>query len=150
MQILTWLMMKKLNLIPGLLFVLVPLTITSCEKEKPLSEAIVGKWKVQSERQVFNYENVKKFEYTYYYETDDMAYEFTGGGSVIQYISGEAAGTTTFTLNGNTVIIETGDEDIEWEITIDGDTLTWVYAETKVIENMTYLVDYYFTATRSN
>jgi hypothetical protein len=147
--------MKKQAYITGLLFIFLTLALTSCKKDDQLptsvGDLIIGKWEMQNVRQVYYLDNVKKFEYIYYYEPDDLAYEFTDGGSIIQYRFGDLYGMTTFTLNDNLIIIENGDVDIEWaNVTTDGNTLTWMETGTEVINEVTYDVEYYSTATKSS
>ena len=146
--------MKKQVYITGLLFIFLTLALTSCKKDDQpasLGDLIIGKWEMQNMRQVYYLDNVKKFEYIYYYETDDLAYEFTDGGSIIQYRYGDINGTTTFTLNDNLVIIENGDVYIEWaDVTVNGNTLNWKQTGTETHNEVVYDVEYYSTATKSS
>jgi hypothetical protein len=140
--------MKKITTISGLLTLSAILLLhSSCEKEKPLSEAIIGKWEVKSEQRIFYLQNVKKFESTYYYEAEELAFEFTGGGSIIVYEDGQSVGMLNYTLNGNTITIETGSTDWEWEsVSADGNTLTWKETGTDTLDEVTYNVEIIFTA----
>ena len=145
--------MKKQAYITGLLFIFLTLALTSCKKDEPasLGDLLIGKWKMQIVRQVYLLDNVIEFEYIYHYKTNDLAYEFTDGGSIIQYRYGDIFGSTTFTLNNNSIIIENGDVDIEWtNVTTDGNTITWMETGTEVINEVTYDVEYYSTATKSS
>ncbi len=143
--------MKKITLLSGAIsLALISLLFVSCEKEKPLSEAIIGKWDVQTVQQVYYAQDVKEFETTYFLKTDDLAYEFTSGGSVIWYQDGDVYGTSNYTLTGNKLIIEAGDEDIEWDkVSIDGNTLTWSLYETDVIDEVNFDVELIFTAVKN-
>jgi hypothetical protein len=148
--------MKKQAYITGLLFIFLTLTLTSCKKDQlatSVGDLIIGKWKMQIERQVYLLDNVKEFEYIYYYKTDELAYEFTEGGSIIQYQNGDLYATTTFTLNDNLLIIENGDTDIEWaNVAVNDNTLTWEGTGTYTDPDteITYNVEFYFTATKSS
>jgi hypothetical protein len=148
--------MKKQVYITGLLFIFLTLTLTSCKKDQlaaSVGDLIIGKWKMKIERQVYLSDNVKEFEYIYYYKTDELAYEFTDGGSIFQFQNGDLYATSTFTLNDNLLIIENGDTDIEWaNVAVNGDTLTWegTGTYTDPDTDITYNVEFYFTATRSS
>ena len=140
--------MKRITLLAGALsFALISLLLVSCEKEKPLSEAIIGKWEVQTEQQIFYLQNVKKFESTFYYEADELAYEFTGGGTIILYIDGESMGILPYTLNGSTITLGAGDSEMEWEnVSVNDDVLTWMQTGTDIVNEETYNVEIIFTA----
>lgn len=142
--------MKKITLLSGTIsLALVSLLIVSCEKEKPLSEAITGKWEIQTEQHVYYLQNVKKFESTFFYEADELAYEFTGGGSIILYLNGESQGLLPFSLVGNTLIIETGLIDVEWKnVSINDNVLTWSESGTDIVDEVTYDVDIIYTAAK--
>jgi hypothetical protein len=147
-QNLIWLIMKKLNPTTCLLLLLLPLAMVSCEKEKPLDEAIIGKWEVQSIRQV-NYENdVKVSELIIYSQADEMAIQFAEGGTGIIYENGAIYGVFSWTLDGNTLSLSSSAEPIEWTVTVDGDTLVWSYIESEVIENITHKYEFFYTAIK--
>ena len=143
--------MKKITLLAGALsFAFISLLLVSCEKEKPLSEAIIGKWEVQTEQQIFYLQNVKKFESTFYYEADELAYEFTGGGTIILYVDGESMGILPYTLNGSTITLGAGDSEMEWEnVSVNDDVLTWMQTGTDIVNEETYNVEIIFTAARN-
>jgi hypothetical protein len=146
--------MKKQTYVTGLLFIFLTLALTSCKKDDQpasLGDLLIGKWEMKIERQVYLLDNVKEFEYIYYYKTDELAYEFTEGGSIIQYRSGYLPATSTFTLNDNLLIIENGDADIEWaNVAVNDNTLTWEETGTETYDEVTYDVEYYFTATKGS
>lgn len=124
---------------------------TSCEKEKSLEEAIIGRWEVQSEQQIYYLDGDKKFEYIFYYEAGETEYEFTSGGSIIRYYMDDVDGMSTFTITGSIITIENGDNDIDWEKTsIDGSTLTWTQTGTEVIDDLTYTVEIVYKAIKTN
>ena len=140
--------MKKITLFAGAFsFAFISLLLVSCEKEKPLSEAIIGKWEVQTEQQIFYLQNVKKFESTFYYEADELAYEFTGGGTIILYVDGESMGILPYTLSGSTITLGAGDSEMEWEnVSVNDDVLTWMQTGTDIVNEETYNVEIIFTA----
>jgi hypothetical protein len=142
--------MKKISFLTGTLsLALMTMMLNSCEEDKPLDEAIIGKWSVQTEQQIYSLQNVKKFESTYYYQADEIAFEFTSGGSMIFYQDGDVYGMTTFRINGSTLIIETGDSDMEWEgVSINDNTMTWKETGTDVIDEETYNVEIIYTAVK--
>ena len=141
--------MKKITLLSGAIsLALISLLFVSCEKEKPLSEAIIGKWDVQTVQQVYYLQDVKEFETTFFMKPGQLAYEFTSGGSIILYQDGDVFGTSNYTLTGNKLIIEAGDQDMEWDkVSVDGNTLTWTEYETDVINEENFDVEVNFTAT---
>jgi hypothetical protein len=141
--------MKKITLLSGAIsLALISLLFVSCEKEKPLSEAIIGKWDVQTVQQVYYLQDVKEFETTFFMKPGQLAYEFTSGGSIILYQDGDVFGTSNYSLTGNKLIIEAGDQDMEWDkVSVDGNTLTWTEYETDVINEENFDVEVNFTAT---
>jgi hypothetical protein len=144
--------MKRTRFIACLfVVVLISLTFTSCEKEKPLSELIIGKWEVQSERQIFSVSNDPKFEYLFYYEANELEFEFTIGGGIIIYQNEQVYSTLTFTLNGNTLTVKSGDSNTEWKnVSVNGNTLSWSEFSTVTYETTTYNVEVVFTTEKTN
>jgi hypothetical protein len=143
--------MKKIKLLSGSIsLALISLLFVSCNKEKPLIEAIVGKWEIQTEQHIYYLQSVKKFESTYFYEAEELAYEFTSGGSIILYVDGDIYGMLTYTLNGSTITIEAGDNDMEWKnVSINDDVLTWSESGTDIVDEVTYDVDIIYTAAKN-
>ena len=119
--------MKKLNAIFFVLLALQTFSLTSCEKEKPFADAIIGKWEVYSRKQI-SYENdVKREEYIMYYDPDEMSYQFVEGGSGI-YSEGTNDYLFSWTLSGTELTISNlYQSDLVLIAAIDGDTLTWSY-----------------------
>jgi hypothetical protein len=145
--------MKKQAYITGLLFIFLTLALTSCKKDEPasLGDLLIGKWEVQNLRMVYFLENVKEFEYIDYYYNEEFGYEFTGGDNIIQYIDGDAYAMAYFTLDGNSISIDTGGDPIEWKnVAVNGNTLTWEETRTEVYNEITYDVEYFFTAVRTS
>jgi hypothetical protein len=143
--------MNKKTFIPGLLaLALFAFSFTSCEKDKPLTEAIIGKWDVQKEQQVYSKQNVSKFEYIYYYEADDLAFEFTTGGTIIIYQYGDIFGTSTYTIAANKLTIEMGTTDMVWNnVVTNENTLSWTESGTDMVDEITYDVDINYTAAKT-
>jgi hypothetical protein len=137
--------MKRLILTP-LIFLAV---ITSCKKDIPLSEAIIGKWNMISFSQVTYMDNVKRNEYTYFYETNESAIQFATGGAGISYKDNDVYGTFSWTLSGNTITIP-GETPNIWDITIDKDQLVWTYSESESTDTVNYKYEYFYTAKKSN
>jgi len=123
------------------------LFLISCEKEKPLSEAIIGKWEVVSMQMITFENNVKKAEATVYLEADEMKYQFIDGGSGIFWDEDDDY-LFSWTLSGIQVTI--GDlyaQDLMVNASVDNDILTWTYKETDPqLPNRTY--EYVMTAKR--
>ncbi|MCX6334107.1 MAG: hypothetical protein NT092_07355 [Bacteroidia bacterium] len=142
--------MKKKTTIPVLVaLVLIAFSVSSCDKEVPLGEAIIGKWEVQTEQQIYSLLNVKKFEYTFYYEANDLAFEFTSGGGLIVYQYGEMYGMLTYTLNGNTLTIGSGTSSYEWKnVVINENNISWTETSTQLMGETTYNVEIIYTSTK--
>ena len=140
--------MKKLTTCGGAILILVTLVFSSCKKDKPLSELMVGKWAVESVTEV-NYENnVKVSSLTIYAQPSDMAIQFASGGTGDLYQSDTLTGSFTWTLSGSTLSITGGPTVLNWTITIDGDILTWSFSESEVLNNVTYKYEYFYSAKK--
>jgi hypothetical protein len=139
--------MKKLILCTGLLLLVFPLFFTSCEKEKPLSELMIGKWDVEYITQ-FTYEsNALASEYKEYQDAGTIILQFVTGGSGI-YSNPKDDFLFSWTLNGSSLSVENLSEDtLVWELKMDGDKLVWSYKETDT-ENTSITYEYFFTAKR--
>jgi hypothetical protein len=143
-------MMKQLIPVTRLFLILLFLGMASCEKEIPLSEAIIGKWEVQSVRAVTSQAGVKKSETTIYLESDELAIQFADDGAGIWYENGETSGLFDWELSGSTVTIMFGINSIDWDIEIDGNTLIWSYTDTEVIDQVTYDLEYFYTSKKTS
>jgi hypothetical protein len=139
--------MKKFSFIPVALLILLSLTITSCKKEKPLNEAIIGKWEV-FERTVVMYQNdIKKESHTEFLGTGEMVYQFVEGGSGIYY-EGTNDYLFSWVLNGVTVTIShLYVNDLVTDVNIDGATLVFSYKETDTTDPTTKY-EYFLTAKK--
>ena len=136
--------MKKLLLFSAIFLV----SVTSCKKDTPLSEAIIGKWDVVSMTQVTYQNNVKKESTTEYPDANYMAIEFAASGSGIYYENNDVYAVFSWTLSGATITVN-GFTPPEWDITIDKDYLTWTYSEVST-DDSTVTYEYSFTAKKSN
>jgi hypothetical protein len=147
---LTQIIMKQLIPVTRLFLILLFLGMSSCEKEIPLSEAIIGKWEVQSIRAVTSQAGVKKSETTIYLESEELAVQFADDGAGIWYENGETSGLFDWELSGSTLTIMFGINSIDWHVEIDGNTLIWSYTETEVIDQVTYDLEYFYTAKKTS
>ena len=143
-------MMKQLIPVTRLFLILLFLGMSSCEKEIPLSEAIIGKWEVQSVRAVTSQAGVKKSETTIYLESEELAVQFADDGAGIWYENGETSGLFDWELSGSTLTIMFGINSIDWDVEIDGNTLIWSYTDTEVIDQVTYDLEYFYTAKKTS
>ena len=135
--------MKRLILTP-LIFLAV---ITSCEKDVPLSKAIIGRWNVISKTQVTYNNSVKKDLYTLYLLDNEETYEFASSGTGIYYQNEDVYGLFSWTLNGNAMTV-TGATST-WNFTIDNDILEWTYSLTNDTDpTITY--DFIYSAKKSS
>jgi hypothetical protein len=139
--------MKKFSLIPVALSILLSLTITSCKKEKPLSEAIIGKWEVQ-ERTVVIYQNdIKKESHSEFLGTGEMVYQFVDGGTGI-YSKDTDDYLFSWTLNGSIITIsDLYVDDLVCDVIIDEDTIVLSYKETDNTD-ATIKYEYFLTAKK--
>ena len=142
--------MKALIHVTRLFLILFLLGMSSCEKEVPLSEAVIGKWEVQSIRAVTSLEGVKKSETTVYLEPQELALQFADDGAGIWYENGETSGLFEWELSGSTMTIMYGLNSIDWDIKIDGNTLVWSYTDTEDIDEVTYDLEYFYTAKKTS
>lgn len=141
--------MKKLKLYPFVFLSLILMTFTSCEKDKPLAEAIIGTWEIQ-ERTIIVYENgIKKESHTEYLEATEMIFQFVSGGTGIYY---EYTSNHVFNwaLSGaNLVISNLDDADLQMRLTIDGDVMVFSYDETDS-QQPSVKYEYFFKGYRIN
>jgi len=122
--------MKNKTIIPAIIIPVFVLLLASCEKEKPLSEAIIGKWEVVSMQEITYVSNVKKSEATIYLEANEMKYQFIDGGSGIFWDKTDDY-LFSWTLTGNELTIsDLYTEDMVVNASADDDLLTWTYKVT--------------------
>jgi hypothetical protein len=140
--------MSRVSRITVPIIILLLLQLTSCEKEKPLSELIIGKWEVETLTQVNYSDNVKETAIVYYYQPDDMTVQFVDGGSGIVTENGVPIILFTWTLNGSLVTLLNGDEMLQWELRFDNENLTWSFSQTEIIENETIRREYIYSARK--
>lgn len=141
--------MKKIFLKSGMLLML-PLLFTSCEKEKPLSEELIGSWRVESVTQVTYEDNIKKSATTYYLESDELMIQFIEGGTGTLYTENNPMSMFTWIINGVTASVDVGDEIMEWDIIIEDDVLTWSFFGPQQEAKSIVSYEYIYTARRTN
>ena len=141
--------MKNKSVISGIMIPVILFLLTSCEKEKPMSEAIIGKWEVVSLQQITYENNVKKAEMTVYLGANEMRYQFIDGGSGI-FWDKEDDYLFSWTLTGNQITIsDLYTEDMVVNASVDNDVLTWSYKETDP-QVPTKSYEFVMTANRVN
>jgi hypothetical protein len=119
--------MKKLFFVPGALAFALSLTFTSCEKEKPLSETMIGKWEVEYVTELTYKNNVLTSEYKEYIDAGLITLQLVAGGSGI-YSHSTDDYLFSWTLNGSSLTIENlSQETLVWDIKMDGDKLVWSF-----------------------
>jgi len=145
--VLNFIAMRNPNITSYILTAFLVFAMTSCEKEKPLSEAIIGKWEVTSMKQITYTNDVKKSEVTIFFEAGEMAYQFVEGGSGI-YSEGADDHLFSWSLSGSIITIsELFTQDLVVEASIDGDLLTWSY-KTQDEQNPSNTLEYIMTAKK--
>ena len=121
--------MRNKQVISGIIITLMLLFLLSCEKEKPLGDAIIGKWEVVTMKVITYESNVKKAEATVYLEANEMKYQFIDGGSGIFWDEDEDY-LFSWTLSGSQLTIsDLYAEDMVVNASADDDILTWTYKE---------------------
>ena len=123
--------------------------VTSCKKELPLGEAIIGKWEVTSYKYIIYQNNVKKSEVTIYLESGEMAIQFAEEGVGIMYNDNQMSGNFTWTLSGSTLTLNFSNGTFTWDITIDEDILVWSYTESEVEGDINYDYEFFYNAGRT-
>ncbi len=123
--------------------------VTSCKKELPLNEAIIGKWEVTLFKYVVYVNNVRKQEVTNYFESGEMAIQFAEEGVGIMYEDNQMSGNFTWTLSGSTLTLNFLNGALTWEITIDEDILVWSYTESEVEGDINYDYEFFYNASRT-
>ncbi len=140
--------MKKLASVAGLIFFILAFISTSCKKDAPLNEQLIGKWEVKSIQQV-NYEgNIKISETTFFSKENELSFQFVDGGTGVEYKYGIVYGVFTWELTNNTLKIDTGNEVLEWSITIDNNVLVWSFSSSEINGGITYKYEYFYTANK--
>jgi len=140
--------MKNKTIITAIIIPLFLLSLASCEKEKPLSEAIIGKWEVVSMQEITYVSNVKKAEATIYLEANEMIYQFIDGGSGI-FRDKTDDYLFSWTLTGNQLTIsDLYEEDMVVNASADDDILSWTYKVTDP-QVPTKSYEYIMNATRT-
>jgi hypothetical protein len=141
--------MKKLFFVPGALAFALSLTFTSCEKEKPLSETMIGKWEVEYVTELTYKNNVLTSEYKEYIDAGLITLQLVAGGSGI-YSHSTDDYLFSWTLNGSSLTIENlSQETLVWDIKMDGDKLVWSFGGTNSTDPTITWEDL-FTAKRVN
>lgn len=141
--------MKKITGILIPIMLITTTLFTSCEKEPPLEESIIGKWEVKSYKYIIYQGNVMKSEVTIYLETGEMAIQFAEEGIGIMYENNEMAGNFEWSLSGNTVTATFANGTVSWTINIDEDILVWSYTENEAEGDITYEYEFFYTAERT-
>lgn len=141
--------MKKLILTPALIVLFSMFFLTSCEKDKPLSELIIGKWEVEYIIQEIYNDNILKGEYKEYLSSKDLTMQLVAGGTGI-YSEKTDDYLFSWTFNGNSLsIFELSQNTLVWDIEMNGDKLVWSYNGTND-QDPTVTYKYLFTAKKVN
>ncbi|NLV19353.1 MAG: lipocalin family protein [Bacteroidetes bacterium] len=141
--------MKKLNIIPVTLSLIILMTITSCEKDSPLINALTGEWEIQELTVDIYKEGVRKESHTEYLEKNKIIFRFEDGGSGSYYKDSESH-SFTWTLNDSILVISNLTEfesDLQCEVTINGSTLIISYEEADD-KDMAIMYEYILTGNK--
>jgi len=141
--------MKRLIPIALTAILLLSSLVTSCKKELPLDEAIIGKWEVTSYKYIIYQNNVKKSEVTIYPESGEMAVQFAEEGVGIMYEDNQMSGNFNWTLSGSTLTLIFSNGTFTWDITIDEDILVWSYSESEAEGDINYEYEFFYNANRT-
>jgi hypothetical protein len=140
--------MKRLGTVPAIAFMILMLQFTSCEKEKPLSEMMIGKWEVETLTQINYVDNVKETGIIYYYKANEMTVQFIEGGTGVVSENGTPIILFTWSLVGSVVTLFNGDEMLQWELKFENDNLLWSFSQTEIEGNYTLKREYIYSAKR--
>lgn len=122
---------------------------TSCKKDPPLAEAIIGKWEVQSYKYVIYQNSVMKQEVSFYLEPGEMAIQFAEEGVGIMYENNEMAGNFNWSLSGTNVTLTFANGPVTWSINIDDDILVWSYTESETEGSISFDYEFFYTAKKN-
>jgi len=139
-------MKKTIGLLLSILFVA---AFTTCKKDKPLSEIMLGKWRVKTVL-VNGYANdVLVADSTVTYSSNEEEIEISGNRTGKHFSHGIVDATFDWTLNGNKLTIDLGTSIEELEISVNGDTLVYkMIVDTWVENTITYKIEVIYTAKR--
>ncbi len=140
-------MKKYLILFPVIM--LSTILFTSCKKELPLAEAIIGKWEVTSYKYIIYQNSVRKSEVTIYMDAGEIAIQFAEEGVGIMYENNEMAGNFTWTLSGSNLTLNFANGAVIWGITIDKDILVWSYTDSEIEGDVNNEYEFFYTAERT-
>jgi hypothetical protein len=141
--------MKRIFIIPAILAVILSFAVTSCKKEKPLGETMLGKWEVEYVTEFTYKNNVLESEYKEYLSAGLIVLQLVSGGSGI-YSHTTDDFLFSWTLDGSTLTI-TGLslEAMVWDLKMDSDRLVWSFSGTNQ-SDPTITWEDFFTAKRIN
>jgi hypothetical protein len=139
--------MKKLILTPVLIVFFPLIFLTSCEKEKPLSELMIGKWEVEYITQVIYQNKVLHAEIKQYMSEGDLSMQLINGGSGIYSDAGEDY-LFSWTFDGKSItIVNLFTEPAVWNVEMNGDKFVWSYTGTDS-QDPTVTYEYFFTSKK--
>lgn len=103
----------------------------SCEKDKPLSEEIIGKWEVEYIIEYAYVNDTLVSEYKEYIADGLVSLQLVEGGNGI-FTDPSDSYIFNWTLNGNTLILN---NVTQWQVHMEGDYLVWSFTLTDPEDN---------------
>ncbi len=142
--------MRKLINYTGLLLVVLPAFFTSCEKDKPLSELMIGKWDARYVTTFYYQNSVLKEESKVYLDAGTITIQLVAGGTGI-YSESNNDYLFSWTLNGSSLSITNLSIEPEvWDLKMDGDNLVWSWPMQTSAQDQTVTYTNVFTGQRIN
>lgn len=139
-------MKKTTGLLLSLLFVA---AFTTCKKDKPLGELMLGKWRVETLKMNGYANDVLVVDTTITYSSNEEEIEISGDRTGKHFSYGLVDATFDWILNGDKLTIDLGTSIEELEISVDGDTLVYKMILDIWVENaITYKIEAVYTAKR--
>jgi hypothetical protein len=121
--------MKKIFSLIGLILFLLALSLVSCEKKENNADLLIGKWDAVSSKITYYEDDVKVDEETINFLPGESAMEFLEGGTGNSYTNDTLAGTFTWEVDGDLLIVNPNSGGtIGAKIDINGDTMTLMIA----------------------
>jgi hypothetical protein len=140
--------MKKIIRSATLLLLIIPTFFISCEKEKPLSEFMIGKWDVVHVTINYYQNNVLKEEDKIYLDAGTITLQFVDGGTGI-YSESSNDYLFSWTLSGTSLRVENLSTQPEtWDLRMDGDKLIWTWPRQASSQDPTVAYANSFTGSR--
>ena len=134
----------------GLLILAIPVLFTSCEKDKPLNETMIGKWDAVYVTTFYYQNNVLKEENKIYLDAGTVKLQLVAGGTGI-YSESDNDYLFSWTFSGSSLTVTNLSIEPEvWDLKMDGDNLVWAWPIQTSSQDPTITYSNVFTGQRIN